>query len=365
MNVLILRVSAIGDVIHTLPAIFLIKKVYPKAKISWVVQEKAADLLINQPFIENVWILPDKFLTKKNRPLAIKTIKNIRRIKWDAIIDFQGIIKTTLVLLTLRGKKYGFDFNNARLWATTFFTKHHTKPIYTNIIQKNLALASNMLQDKLNIKTNPTLHSLQNSFKLHVPETNKAKIETWLLQNKIKNFIILAPNTTWPSKLWPQENWEQLTELLLNNKYFSAKYSIILIGKDFGNQAQKLASFINKKQLNIKLAPSWDLLTTSYLIKKSDLLVAPDTGVLHIADFLGKKSIGIFGPTFAKKHGPFLLDENIENVIQVNCPHHYQKTHGNMKKNKQKDRTQWDCMYKLSPEMLLTTILQILGGKQL
>ncbi len=185
-----------------------------------------------------------------------------------------------------------------------------------------------------------------------------------LKEKNIHKFIALAPNTTWQSKHWPEENWFKLIKLLLQDKTFTNKYSIVLIGKDFGQQAQNLANKIKTENLNVFCAPSWNLISTNYLISKSSLLVAPDTGLLHIADFLEKKAIGIFGPTSSKKHGPFLSASNIKNAIQVNCPHHYQKTHGNIGKNNKKYSIKHDCMYKLSPESLFKKILQVLIGEQ-
>jgi heptosyltransferase-1 len=174
MKILVLRVSSIGDVIHTLPAIFLIKKLYPKAKISWVVQKKAADLLINQEFLENVWVLPNKFLEPQNWICTIKQLSKLRKTKWDAIIDFQGIVKTSILAYFLFGTKYGFDKNNSRVGFTSFFTKKHTKPIYTNIIQKNLSLASDVLMNVSpnNFKMFPSLNSISDSFRLKIPKQN-------------------------------------------------------------------------------------------------------------------------------------------------------------------------------------------------
>ena len=403
MNILIIRVSAIGDVIHTFPAIFLIKKVYPNAKISWIVQQKASDLLINQDFLENVYVLPDKFLYPKNWKIFLKKIKEIRTTKWDVILDFQGILKSLIILLFLKGEKYGFDFNNVKLWLTSFFTSKHTKPIYTNIIQKNLALVSDMIYDKKigDIDSCPTIDNFKNLFKLKIHNKNQQIVDEWLIKNKIilrhpavvagattrlpklynkqvsfsklyggqvaesagygsqvNKFIILAPNTTWASKHWPENNWFQTIKLLLQEKSFIKNYSIILIGKDFGNQAMNLAKQIEFQNLNVKISPKWNLITTYFLISKSNLLIAPDTGLLHIADFLDKKTIGIFGPTLAKKHGPFLNKQNIKNAIQIKCPHHYEKTHGKQKNNMFKD-----CMYQLTPEALFKKISEILKIK--
>ena len=367
MKILILRVSAIGDVIHTLPAIFLIKKIFPNAKISWVVQEKAADLLQDQPFLENIFVLPNKFLTFKNWKKSSTKVLEIRKTKWDAILDFQGILKTSVLAAFLKGKKYGFSFKHSRLWLTSFFTDKHTKPDYQNIIQKNLALASDMLMHKTSsYKSSPTITELKKLFKLKIPQNNKNIINNWLEKNNItksvlQKFILLAPNTTWDSKHWPQENWEILFNLLLNNKSFVENYSIVLVGKGFGEQAKKLSQKISNQNLNIFTTPNFNLLSTCYLISKSNLLIAPDTGILHLADFLDKKSIGIFGPTHAKKHGPFINSDNIENVIQIKCPHHYQKTHGKSTGKDKKTSINQNCMYKLSPEKLCDQIFKVLN----
>lgn len=361
MKILVLRVSSIGDVIHTLPSIFLIKNCFPNAKLSWVVQKKAACLLEQQPFLENIWQLPDNFLAPKNWIKTIRVIKELRKTKWDAILDFQGLPKTSILSFFLKGTKFGFDFNNAKLGITSLFNNFKTKPIYTNIIQKNLALTSSMLHYKHpQIKTCPTLNTLQKSFYLETPLNKKQLVVAWLTQNKIQNFITLVPNTTWQSKHWPEENWKQLIKLLCKDDIFLKTYSILLIGKDFGDQAKEIELFIQKEKFPVHIVPNWDLITTTCLISKAKLTIAPDTGFLHIADFVGTNTIGIFGPTKAVKHGPFFIKENIQNVIQIECPHNYMKKHGKTMHNKQKSSMLSNCMYKLSPESLFNKILKTL-----
>ncbi|MCK4651424.1 hypothetical protein KAT08_04595 [Candidatus Babeliales bacterium] len=363
MNILILRVSSIGDVIHTLPAIFLIKKSCPQAKISWVVQKKVASILLNQPFLQKVWILPDNFLYPKNWNPTLKILKEIRLVKWSAILDFQGIVKTSILSLFLKGTKYGFDSKNSKVGFTSFFNSKHIIPIYTNIIQKNLALASQMLlQEKINTSQCLSISKLKNYFQLNFTKQNKLEVEFWLKKKKINKFIILAPNTTWPSKHWPQNNWQTLLKMLSKNNIAKSFYSFVLVGKDFGDQSKNLARYIKEKNLNIYLAPKWNLLSICYLVSKSSLIVAPDTGLLHIADFLEKNAIGIFGPTLAKKHGPFIFTQNIKNAIQIKCPHLYKKNHSSIWKNNKKTGTKTNCMYKLSPEMLYKEILNFLNG---
>ena len=353
MNILIIRVSAIGDVIHTLPSIFYLKTILPNVKISWIVQKKAASLIANQPFLEKIYVLPDKYLYPSNWSKTIKIIKQINQIKWSAIIDFQGIIKTSILLLTLKGKKFGFDKIHARLGLTALFTKYHTIPVFTNIIQKNLSLVSNVTSTLLPEQTTccPSIQSFKKNFFLKIPNNYKQKVQQWLKINNIKKCILLIPNTTWPSKHWPIEHWRSF--LLLLESYLqktSSDYSTVLVGKNFGNQANKLSEFIQQKQLKTAIAPNWNLLITASLIAQSKLIVAPDTGLLHLADFMGTKTIGIFGPTLVKKHGPFLLDENKKNAIQIKCPHLYKKHHDGK-----------DCMNKLLPIQLFKIVLRIIN----
>lgn len=359
MKILILRVSAIGDVIHTLPAIFLIKKTIPNAQISWVVQTKAATLLGNQPFLANLWILPDKFWRPKNWGKTFAILKELRKTNWDIILDFQGIHKTSLLLMFLRGTKYGFDKASVRAPITTWATNKRIDPEYTNIIQKNLALTSFAIHDKTQNTTCPTIDVLKKNFYLEIPEPSKLAVNFWLKRFDLKNIIVLAPNTTWPSKHWPEENWAKLI------KNLSAKliqdypdHFIVLLGKDFGAAANNLSRFIDKERfLNVFCAPKWDLITTSCLISRTKVLVAPDTGLLHLADFLATKTIGIFGPTNKDKHGPFLIQQNILNAIQVDCRHFYKKNHGKNQNPTNND----DCMYKLTYEGVQEKILKILG----
>jgi len=358
MKILFVRVSAIGDVVHTIPAAFLIKKMVPSAQISWVVQSKAAGILEKQPFLDKIWTVPDKFWAFKHFSEMYSILKDIQSEQWDAIIDFQGILKTSLLLACIKGKKYGFSFEHARSWQTTWLTHHHTEPEYSNIIQKNLALASSVACDLGGEKSCPSIDALASEIYLNIPEASKLTVDSWGHANGIKNMILLAPNTTWPSKMWPDRCWQELVVLLEKNREkLGQDFTVAVVGKNFGMQASNLVKFCETKKLKVLTVPGWDLLTLAYLIKKSSLIVAPDTGLLHVADLLNCRAIGIFGPTNKLKHGPLLTRVNVENAIQVECSHYYQKTHG---KN-QNDSESSNCMYKLLPELLFEKIFKNLN----
>lgn len=341
MKILIVRVSAIGDVIHTLPAIFLIKKYCPQAQISWVVQKKAADLLLNQSFLENVFVLEDKFLQIKNLTATLKTIKELRKTKWDAIIDFQGIHKTSALLMFLRGNKFGFSAAHARSKISTWFTHVQETPKFKNIIQKNLSLASTASQKLFDAQDCPTIDELKKSFIFDFATQSKDLVDQWLTANNINNFVLLCPNTTWETKHWPDENWVEFARLF---KAENPEIDLLLAGRDFGSAAKNIAQKLTEQNIQVKIAPKLNLNATAYLISKARLVLAPDTGLLHMADFLGVKAVGIFGPTNKDLLGGFLNQYNVENAIQV-----YRPDQWNFKKTTQADNN----MYKLSSRMLL------------
>lgn len=344
-SILIIRVSSIGDVIHTLPAFFLLKKLYPDASISWLAQKKVASLLETQPFYKKVWVLHDRYLHIRHLYHTYKIVREIGSRKWDAILDFQGILKTSLLLPFFKGDKIGFSSLYVRQKGTTFFTNHHIQPHGENIVQKNLSLAAslplrelagqkNHLDEKY-LNSSPSLSALTSDFLFHISQNEKTKVEEWLEKYVYGAFIILSPNTTWQSKLWPLEYWS--TFITLFKKQFPS-LSIIILGTHFGVPASTLAQV---HAVEIVVPPLWNLVTLTYLISKTTLLIAPDTGLLHLADFLGAPTIGIFGPTHAHKHGPFISGANKNNAIQIDCPHVYQKHHANQ-----------PCMHTLTPEQL-------------
>lgn len=348
MNILILRVSAIGDVVHTLPAIFLLKQLFPGAHISWIVQEKASTLLKDQPFLEKTYVLRDKFWRPDNLLHTWSIIRELRKKQWDAILDFQGLLKTSALLALLKGTSFGFHRKLTRESLTTWFTHHKTALRYTNIVQKNLGLASSLQNirelhrflDPRYHTACPTLEVIRQDCCLHIPPEKQHMVDSWLAANALDSFITLTPNTTWESKQWPTRYWNQLLEQLAAARI---PYKVVLIGEFFGEQAQSIAQYVVKKSIDVYRPPKWDLLATAHLIKQSRLLIAPDTGLLHLADFLGVATIGVFGPTHAHRHGPFLNEANRKNTVQIPCLHYYQKHHGSETES---------CMLQFTPTLL-------------
>ncbi len=117
MNILIVKLSAIGDVIHTLPALAALRKLYPHARIDWVIEEAASDLIKDLPYLDNVIISPRKRWIKelkKGQLSALKEIaafiRKLRSVRYDLVIDFHGLLKSAVIVFLAKAiRKLGYQ----------------------------------------------------------------------------------------------------------------------------------------------------------------------------------------------------------------------------------------------------------------
>jgi ADP-heptose:LPS heptosyltransferase len=184
-------------------------------------------------------------------------------------------------------------------------------------------------------------------------------VNNWIKENIKDKYIILAPNTTWESKHWPELHWRSLiVSLKAGQLSGEIPAQIIIVGKDHGKAARALINC--ESPPDVLFAPNWNLKQTGALIASTLLLVAPDTGLLHLADFLGVQTLGLWGPTRSEWHGPFLFKANRESYLKCDCPHLYKKKHCNT----QKTINSHDCMTKIISEHVYEKIRDVVGGSK-
>lgn len=355
MRILIVRVSALGDAIHTLPALDLLKKYLPNARIDWLVQHKNLGIIKQVPGIDKIYKLHDHYLHPRHLRHTLALLQMLRREAYDLIIDFQGLAKTSILIVALEKRSIGFGWQAAREKISSIIHTHVINPAATTpIIEKNkaLACAAIHLLTQQSLPAQPTQLPLA-SAPISTPKAEK-EVNEWVAAHEAKRLILLAPNTTWESKHWPLARWEELvTKLSL-----FPNHHIVLLGQHFGDQGKQLARLIKEHQLPIFIAPAWSLDELFAVMRHADLIVAPDTGLLHIADCLGVATIGLYGPTKVARHGPQITPTNRALCFQVNCLHHYQKTHCNVLNYSLAQ----DCMYKLSANAVLERITSVISS---
>jgi ADP-heptose:LPS heptosyltransferase len=377
-EILIIRLSALGDVVHTLPVAAAIKRYEPEAKITWVVEKLAAPLLQNNPAVDRVIIFPGKSLFKKGTPPSVASTEMVASVsaplglvlseslstkspnsvpslessqinplkalsdfwkqfkaqKYDIAIDAQGLLKSA-ILCWLSGAKTRIGFANTREWADKFLTHSVDIGDYfgpeKHIVDLNLLLVVKLFDT---IGNNMPANWLAAQFPLPlVPEAVKRQMQSWLVLSKTakndQQNIVLIPGTTWDTKIWPIAKWQELGKLLLSNNNCQL---IICGGKlDFAvnKQLEDYLIGINKRSV-LNLTSKTNLLDLIALFENADIVVGADSGPIHLAAAVGKpKVIGIMGSTPVKRNGPYgknshsiALDLDCQPCFQKSCPLH-------------------------------------------
>lgn len=302
-RVLICRLSAHGDVVQTLPLLHALKDGDPDCRVGWLVEAAAAPLLEDHPLIDRLHVCYRKrWLQNLKRPAAwLGTLKevqafirDIRREKYTASLDVQGLLKSAL-WPWLAGIPRRLGNRGARENAGRFYTEtlapHPIRVTAPPAVERYLEFAHALgLPKAAPVFTIPP-----------VPEGVQARIDRLLAQSEGHGPLVgLAPFTRWPSKHWRAPYWGQLATLLR-----AAGMRPVLIGGEGDREAaaQMLKDLPPDAVLNLVGQTGWvDLYA---LFRRVDVMIGPDSAPLHIANAVGHALIiGLYGSTAPGRTGP-------------------------------------------------------------
>lgn len=299
MKIAIVKLSAMGDIIHAMLALQFIKKSNPNIKIDWFVEEAFSQVLENNPHIDNIYTLNLKSIKKDKKSLftEIKKAKNYSKNSYDLVIDAQGLIKSAIVSKLIGKKVAGFDKNSTRESLASFFYKNKISSDYCkNVIERNL----DVILTPLNLSYTKDEILNKNPF-LFFKESDK-KADEYLSKNS-KNILFIV-GASWPSKIYSKEKFAKISNILNEN---------VLIA--WGSSEEKeIAEYICKNS-NSKILPKLNLNDLKYLVSKVDLVIGNDTGPTHMAWALNIPSITIFGCTPGLRN---TYETKINKIIESN-----------------------------------------------
>jgi len=348
-SILIVKLSAIGDVIQTLPMAEAMKRQYPDARIDWVVEEDASALLLHHPVINRVIISRRKSWVKKAlKPGGFwrtlrevgRFIRELRSRRYDWVIDNHGIFKSGLLVLLSRGRrKIGFQASAGIAdVGSYFFTHERYKPlsIERHALERYLDLVS-----QLGVPTDST------AFHLPVPPDAVKRAEVMLREKGFDShpLVVLHPMAKWETKQWPAEKFARLVYALGQRKA-----SVVMTGSPqdegpIGEIIQRMGDSVEV----LNLAGKTDLMELAAIFSLSDLVLSPDTGPMHLAAAVKAPLIALFGPTAPWRTGPY---GNNSAIIRKDLPC--------SPCFKKKCRTM-ECMDSISVEEVLATVEKKLG----
>lgn len=319
IHCLIIKISSLGDIIHTLPALTDAADAIEGIQFDWVVEENFQEIPSWHPAVAN--IIPVALRRwKKNFFQSIfgnewKYFKQQLRMQhYDVIIDAQGLLKSALLTRLVRGNSYGFDKSSAREPIAAHFYRH------PQIISRNQHAVERVRQlfaKSLGYKLTKSFdYGIKNAFIEFKPAKVKQAANT--------SQILFFHGTTWETKHWPEVYWLQLAKLLINDGYH------ILL--PWGNDAEKkranlIKAMVDKDSVNqnqfdkpkeaITVLPKMTLNEIVGQLSQVTGVVAVDTGLAHLAAALDKPLVSLFGPTNPGLTRPYGAHTGMQLQLQV------------------------------------------------
>jgi lipopolysaccharide heptosyltransferase II len=294
-KILCIKPRGIGDIVLSTIILENIKHAYPEAKIDYLVELFASDALVNNYLI-------NKVLTYSKKESFFKIISKIRKEKYDLVIDLYSNPRTAQMTF-LSGAKYrvGYSYRGRKyaynILASSERGEHHSAEHNLELIE---ALKIPIISKNIHFYLNDDEKQFGKSF-----------IEKNFDKDKILFGII--PSGGWPSKRCDAEKWVEICQAI--NEKYNVNF-IILWGP--GDEAD--STYLKQKLgENIKLAPETNIRQMAAIINFCDILIANDSGPMHIAAALNKPVLGLFGPTDPKKHGPYSPYSAYINKVDLFC----------------------------------------------
>ncbi len=287
-RILIVKLSAIGDVIHALPMVTALRRYLPGAHLSWAVEGRTGDLLQGHPDLDEVVVLPRRWL---NSPVKVwQARRQLKALRPDIVIDAQGLARSAIAGW-FAGARRRIGFASVAARELSYCTYHdRVTPQKVHIVERNLELLA-----PLGI-TDP-----QVEFRLPRWPVEGAQMHSWMVQKHLQHgFLVLNPGAGWPSKRWSLERFATVARQLFRSHGLP---SVVVWG---GEEEESWAhSIVEQTSGLVVMAPSTTLRQLAELLRSARLMVSADTGPLHLAVAVGTPCVGLFGPMPAERNGPY------------------------------------------------------------
>lgn len=288
MKILLIRMSALGDVIHALPALQTLRCGLPDAEIHWLVDAGAAVLLENDGRIDRLVIsrMKQKVLGRIGRTRALANlVAELRAARYDVVIDLQGLTKTAL-LARLTGARRRIGFQDTKEWTAPFYTERYLRTGH-HVTEMNIGLIRRAFPE-IPARTAPALV---------VTETSREFARSYFAPFGEARRVVVNIGGGWITKRYPPDLFCRTFELLTGQPGFPVIH--VLSGP--GERADAVIAAAGG---HARLIPDNTVPEMLALLEAADLVVSADSAPLHAAAALKRPCVGLFGPTDPARNGP-------------------------------------------------------------
>lgn len=304
-NILVVKLSAIGDVIHALPVSYAIKERFPEAHLTWVVEKPAYPILEGNPYIDDIILFEKaKFRSVSGFLHEIGPFRRrLRARRYDASLDLQGLFKSAAIVWNA-GARRRVGTANMREGAHLVSRPVRGAHAAGHIVERYLDVARAL---------GCTVNEVH--FPVAVSERDCSAAEMLLAREGVQEgraFVAFAIGANWPNKRWPVEHFAALADRL-----YRAHYVPVLVGG--GRLDETLAQDIMAASEipPVNLVGRTNLKQLAHIFTRAALVLGGDTGPVHLAAGLGTPTVMLMGPTDANRNGPY---GQLENAIEADRP---------------------------------------------
>ncbi len=305
MKFLLVRLGALGDIVHALPAAAALRERYPDAQVDWLVDIRHAAVLDLVPVISRRVVVDSR-----RWGASFRAVRALRRERYDAAVDLQGLVKSA-AFARMSGAARVIGFARAHLRepiAAGFYSEACDPGDATHVIDKNMS-----------VLTLFGIAERRRQFPIAVPESVTCEpVVERVRRAGLRGYTLINPGAAWPNKRWPPARFGEIASLL------SERHRLLPVVL-WGPGEQALAAGVVEASNGIAMvaAPTGigDLLA---LARGARLMVSGDTGPLHLAAAVGTPVVALFGPTDPARNGPWDASD-ISLSRFADCVCHYER----------------------------------------
>lgn len=334
-TIAIVRLSSLGDIVHTIPAFNILRNRFPHAKITWFAEPAGAKLLTHISGLDEIAAVHLKVNGSANKLKELGRILRQYKNRFDVVIDFQGLLKSAVLTWLLKGKSIGFGKSNLKESQARFFYNRNAAAFdeTQHVIYKNIHLVHQLPPIQDTPSPPPVVYPLE-PIKISQP-LQRFMTEKGL---KEKDYVIVNVGGGWETKLLEPRQYTRLV-----NGIKGRLRPVVL----WGNGKEQAVAQQVSSETGATMTPFLDFSELMAFIRSARLVVTSDTLALHAADMVETPSVGFFGPTSPQRNGS-LLKESTAVFEKTACRFCYKKKCGTI-----------DCIKNMDVQTIIRAIEKV------
>ena len=303
MNIALVKLSAIGDVVHALPVAAALHAALPQARLVWIVERHEAAVLRGNPALSEIVPVDTRTWRRARRPLAVAETtgalvalgRHLRASRFDVAIDLQGLVKSGVITAATGAPlRIGFAAAHCREGLNALFTNQRVTPppAARHVVDRYLTLV-----EPLGVRARSV------EFSLPTDGAAEARVAEFLMGAGLKprdRLVVLNPGAGRADKRWPTGRFHGLARRLADE---AGAAVLVIWGPNELADARAIVGVQAPGRAILALPTNLDELLA--VLRRASVVVAADTGPLHLAAALGARCVGLYGPTAAERNGPY------------------------------------------------------------